>query len=641
MDSNKEIKYMEEERTHTFPNCETSGQEQIKHQDPIFVITLELDEGKPKQIQIYADSKPGELAFEFCKENNLDFESLKNLKAQIENLMNQHMKEDLIGSSGERNEKDNIENVNSNNLKALKDSKQKKSVENNDNSLNKKAKDQYENKKEINNDYHDEDKQCNKEDNKITEIPLQKQTNNITKNTYTPLIHQNKFNNNLSIQVSKERNSNKNPLSKTIIKKNKGVRPHKTTKLFPYEFTITDNRPKMKTINVSRGELKQSPSSTNHKQNFLISNQSVNSIKNKSVVVNSNATSISRINTMSSQSKIKNNIFERLFKDSQIKKVAYRRPCHFSNTPGQRNNNVCVSNSNTNISINTVSLFNNIDYFFEDSYARTYKFKSGKVINQNLPFKPNISPLNVNSFSAKKNMSNSRSNKSCNNIDQQDSSYKPKICSENNRIQTGKDRYNNFNTINGCGSKQSFIRNNDSSNLYKPLRDRVIHSNPEESAYLENIRAAAFENLFLDLLFEEIDKNANLTKENLSLKIIPQNVQNDIQIIIDNIIAKNEMYSKDRFINEMKILFNNFSFEEKRNVINMYKNKERDKSVKISANFNRNYKSNSPFLFNSKTVSQIHSSRRSYSSTKKREPLKIIREQRDNDKKRNFYYVFS
>ena len=73
----------------------------------------------------------------------------------------------------------------------------------------------------------------------------------------------------------------------------------------------------------------------------------------------------------------------------------------------------------------------------------------------------------------------------------------------------------------------------------------------------------------------------------------------------------------------------------------MYKNKESDKSVKISANFNRNYKSNSPFLFNSKTVSQIHSSRRSCSSKKKREPLKIIREQRDNDKKRNFYYVFS
>lgn len=640
MELNKKIKYMEDERTHTFPNCETSGQEQTKQQDPIFVITLELEEGKPKQIQIYADSKPGELAFEFCKENNLDFESLKNLKAQIENLMNQHMKEDFVASSEKSREKDSIENVKSNNVKALKESKQMEIVENNDNSLNKKSIEHNENKKEINNVYSSEEAQDNKGNNKIAEIHQQKETKN-TKSSYVPLIHQNKFNNNLSIQVSREHKTNKNPLSKTIIKKNKGVRSNKTTKLFPYEFTITDNRPKMKTISVNKGELKQSPSSTNHKQNILISNQSVNSIKNKSVVLNSNATSISRINTMSSQSKIKNNIFERLFKDSQIKRVAYRRPCHFSNTPGQRNSNVCPSNSNTNISINTVSLFNNMDNFFEDNYSRSYKFKSGKVINKNLPFKPNISPLNINSLSAKKNMSNSRSNKSCHSINQQDSSYKPKICSENSKIQTGKDRYNNFNTINDYGLKQSLICNSGSSNLYKPLRDRVIHSNPEESAYLENLRVGAFENLFLDLLFEEKDKNANLTKANISLKIIPQNVQNDIHIIIDNIMTKKEMYSKDRFINEMKILFNNFSFEEKRNIINMYKNKEIDKSAKITSNFNRNYKSNSPFLFNSKTASQMHSSRRSYSSTKKRGPLKIFRDQRDNDKKRNFYYVFS
>ena len=96
MEDNKEEIYIEDERTQTFPNCETSPQDNIKQQEPIFVMTLEIDEGKPKQIQIYADSKPGELAFEFCKENNLDFESLKQLKIQIEKLMKEHAKEDPL-----------------------------------------------------------------------------------------------------------------------------------------------------------------------------------------------------------------------------------------------------------------------------------------------------------------------------------------------------------------------------------------------------------------------------------------------------------------------------------------------------------------------------------------------------------------
>ena len=44
MEDNKEEIYIEDERTQTFPNCETNPQENIKQQEPIFVMTLELDE---------------------------------------------------------------------------------------------------------------------------------------------------------------------------------------------------------------------------------------------------------------------------------------------------------------------------------------------------------------------------------------------------------------------------------------------------------------------------------------------------------------------------------------------------------------------------------------------------------------------
>lgn len=45
MEDKKEEIY--DEKTQTFPNCET---ENCKQQEPIFVITFELDEGNPKQI---------------------------------------------------------------------------------------------------------------------------------------------------------------------------------------------------------------------------------------------------------------------------------------------------------------------------------------------------------------------------------------------------------------------------------------------------------------------------------------------------------------------------------------------------------------------------------------------------------------
>lgn len=45
MEDKKEEIY--DEKTQTFPNCET---ENCKQQEPIFVMTLELDEGNPKQI---------------------------------------------------------------------------------------------------------------------------------------------------------------------------------------------------------------------------------------------------------------------------------------------------------------------------------------------------------------------------------------------------------------------------------------------------------------------------------------------------------------------------------------------------------------------------------------------------------------
>ena len=57
--------------------------------DPIYIMTLELEKGKPAKINIYSDSDPKQIASDFCKEHNLDYNGLDYLKKRIESLLNQ------------------------------------------------------------------------------------------------------------------------------------------------------------------------------------------------------------------------------------------------------------------------------------------------------------------------------------------------------------------------------------------------------------------------------------------------------------------------------------------------------------------------------------------------------------------------
>lgn len=57
--------------------------------EPIYIMTVELEEGKSQTIKIYADSSPSDLAFEFCKRNDLDSDAMNYLSEQIEILLNE------------------------------------------------------------------------------------------------------------------------------------------------------------------------------------------------------------------------------------------------------------------------------------------------------------------------------------------------------------------------------------------------------------------------------------------------------------------------------------------------------------------------------------------------------------------------
>ena len=75
------------------------------------VLSIELNENNQKFLKIYPDSKPEELAYEFCLENALDFESLKILTKEIKNALNQN--NDSIKRTTSNGVDNNFMNLNS------------------------------------------------------------------------------------------------------------------------------------------------------------------------------------------------------------------------------------------------------------------------------------------------------------------------------------------------------------------------------------------------------------------------------------------------------------------------------------------------------------------------------------------------
>ena len=57
------------------------------HQE-LMVLAIELGDNEKKYLKIYNDSKPEELAYEFCSQNNLDYDSLQELTEEIRRAFN-------------------------------------------------------------------------------------------------------------------------------------------------------------------------------------------------------------------------------------------------------------------------------------------------------------------------------------------------------------------------------------------------------------------------------------------------------------------------------------------------------------------------------------------------------------------------
>lgn len=82
LDEEGDVIVNNEDETLTFARMED-----LNKKEPSYIMTIELERGKSDIIQIYLDSSPDEVAFEFCKKNNLNLKAMQFLSSEIDRLL--------------------------------------------------------------------------------------------------------------------------------------------------------------------------------------------------------------------------------------------------------------------------------------------------------------------------------------------------------------------------------------------------------------------------------------------------------------------------------------------------------------------------------------------------------------------------
>ena len=531
----------------------------FSHSGNNIIINIEFQNGIKKQIEINSESNCGNLAFQFCKKYNLDYKSLIKFKSILENI-----KKNPSNGYNKYNITININNT---------------------------------------------------ENNFIIFNDINPNQNNNIKN-----------------------NINQIEENKSTINKNNFFNANQ--KLFPYEFQIIPNFKKKK-IKISFNKLINSniPNNlnlinNNNKKINSSSYKNLSSIEKDLTFLNKSDRTFKQINTISNFSRIQsskninnksqksNNIFERLFNDAEIKRITYRRPCHFSST---LRNKTLKSIDNNSISSNYNSFnFTNVTMFSnssngndkESNYNNSYMYRKNLINLSPISFSHNNSKINQKNYINfhKKNYSQIQ-NKYV-------KDYKPYIIKEeennSNKKTSNKKRRIKFNTINTLNEREKKENIQKNKKIYHQFKDKKITNIQEGDLLLEGIRNEAFQNLFVQL--NGNNQAQELNEKNINLEKIPSLVLYDIEPITYEIYKNKKTYSSNEFITEMKNIFNTLSMEEKRNIISLYRNPN------YQIPFNNSYNINSPNCEKrKKNINHFNTKQLNYLSTYRKLNTNIVK----------------
>ena len=402
--------------------------------------------------------------------------------------------------------------------------------------------------------------------------------------------------------------------------------------LFFYQFLQNEkNKSKQKNLSKSKSANKYKIKyfNTINYNNNIIKNDTKNSGSSSLRFIND---SYLTHNFTTINNNFNRNIFERLYNDAKIKRLVYRRPCHYCS---QSKENKIFEDTMSNIyeTINGKTI-NKMNLDMKSNYIRSYQIRPHQLLSKECSFQPN-SFKNRNSYintidtyhlnSTHQSYNFLEDNKSSNKY------YKTNDNIRNNIFNGNYLTYNNY-TRNNKTKKNVLYEEN-----YIPLKNKTKFFSIIEDN-IEMLSFKAFSNLFS--LLTNNDQSQLLNKNTININNIDNNTVSILSQIIQDINNNNQNIELN-FDDFLKRIFNEITDEDKKFLIYNYSNVESKKNnknynnqnnqtIRNSANFRHsNYNKNKRYKFseNNSRAATINNFHKRYRLTT------------GTEKKRNFYYI--
>ena len=581
--------------------------------EPIYVMTLALEHGKSEKIEIFADSDPAKLAYDFCSKNNLDFNALDYLKEQITNLLESYNKseneeinnEDInIAEIEEANEEqefnitDNYEENKSNSESNIEDNIINDGNNNNfDNNNNYRFEEidfeSFQNQKR--NSYKINDKnQNNRNFRKNVDLSMEKEE--IQNN-----LEFNKENNNIdtnlkegNIIINNPQNEEKNTL---IMEENEKLDINEMslvnrdnmnrTKKRNYKINediiigIGDNENKINSCNKlnensDKKKLENIYNKNVYKGNKKIYDQFLTNNFNQETKTNTNN------NIIQNEEEENNNIYSpknELYiynkkKENKIKekKINYKKVNKINikeKIPirDKRSNKTNITKNNNNNSKNTSM---RIMKKIKEEYNNEYRFKP--VINNNyktdLNFNERLNLFNNISKIKKEELKNNLS--TLKDKENGQDFFKPKLISRQlsfTKNTNKKEDIDIFNKNYLYWEKYNLNKKNLYNKFYQKKAEPKIYSKLMSEKIINETNRKTFCNLF-NLL--DSDQDNLITSFSINLNNIPKTILKIIEHLLIELKEDNQTLNQEEFIKAMYKLFENIPFSRKRELISEF-----------------------------------------------------------------------
>ena len=576
----------------------------------IAILSIEIGNNQMKYLKIYNNSIPSKIAYDFCLEYNLDYESLKKLTFEIKNLISESNKKPKLNKSYEKSNKiDNFIQIRKNksvNISPIKVVKIKKEI------------------KKYN--FKDIAKEIQKPLDYDFKLKTEDKEKLIYNQKYKEKINNADINNNNKLIIENKKEINAHYLSQTESSKTK-IKNKKLKEYKPFES-------EGKNYKIDNIKL------INNNNNLEIENNKVKSDRNK-YEINFGEKLYEKCMKMKkiSNEKIKNEF------DMEQKKLlsecTFKPKIHEINIKCFKNINI---NNNTkfikiekkkieensqnkkieNETINHRKIKNNITTknkkikkkiksesqipIFERLY--NCQKKEEEKSNNELLFKPKINnnykkKLNKITFNERQKIYSAKSTERRKKLENQIyNKYDNKTGQKLFHPSINKNKNYNKNRI-----RKYYSFSLDKKNLEikkEKIKKEILTQIKKETIFKPNMKS---DNIFENVIINSFKKIFNILDEklkgkislfNYSTKNLPINIKNILAPIFNQIDLKNKYFNEEKFINECKKLFKNLDYYSKREIYK-FSEEEKENNEKIglysSSSLKSRIETNNDILF--------------------------------------------